>query len=213
MIGMASYWLFKKAPQNIESLEIIFPVPGHSYIPPDRAFALVEKQVKHKQTIITPQEYQKIYEECATVIHLGDESCPVFDWKGSTMDYIRPTGTWHFKFNESKRFILTKSNSGAILVRGEPYYLSDIGAPRSILKKQKQISRMDPQIIEKGVNIKAEKLKDVFNLLTKHYGEDWRSIEELKFYKNIEDVNDLGLIVENDYPLCEPQPVFDEIRV
>ncbi|GBP54416.1 hypothetical protein EVAR_29492_1 [Eumeta japonica] len=36
-----------------------------------------------------------------------------------------------------------------------------------------------------GVPIKAAKLKDVNNLLTKHYGADWMHLEELKYYKNV----------------------------
>ncbi|KAL1509952.1 hypothetical protein ABEB36_004616 [Hypothenemus hampei] len=45
MIGMASSWLLT-APPNIQSVEIIFPVTRHSYIPPDRIFGFIEKEIK-----------------------------------------------------------------------------------------------------------------------------------------------------------------------
>lgn len=37
MVAMVAVWLLS-APENINRVEIIFPVTGHSYIPPDRVF-------------------------------------------------------------------------------------------------------------------------------------------------------------------------------
>lgn len=45
MVSMCSYWILKDAPPNVTSLELIFPIPGHSYLPPDRVFAKLEKEV------------------------------------------------------------------------------------------------------------------------------------------------------------------------
>ncbi|CAB3222557.1 unnamed protein product [Arctia plantaginis] len=43
MLAMLSKWL-TEAPQNIKEIEFIFPVVGHSYIPPDRVFAQIKKK-------------------------------------------------------------------------------------------------------------------------------------------------------------------------
>lgn len=52
MIGMVAYWVSVKAPTHIKCVELIFPVAGHSYIPPDRVFVQIEKKVKANDTII-----------------------------------------------------------------------------------------------------------------------------------------------------------------
>lgn len=56
LMTMCSYWLTTKAPSNIKKMEIIFPVVGHSFIPPDRVFARIEKTVKSKESIVSPAE-------------------------------------------------------------------------------------------------------------------------------------------------------------
>lgn len=42
---------------------------------------------------------------------------------------------------------------------------------------------MVPDILPIGVPVKAEKLKDVQNLLMKHYGTEWQTITNLEWYK------------------------------
>lgn len=37
---------------NIQSVEIVFPVRGHSFIPPDRVFGLIEKDIKNKKSTL-----------------------------------------------------------------------------------------------------------------------------------------------------------------
>lgn len=109
MMTMCMYWFKKKAPRNITTLELVFPVAGHSYIPPDRVFAMIEKDVKAKETIILPEEYFDIFETYGTVIKLGSTECPVFDWKSLCSQYVKPPSAWHFQFNKAKRFIMSKT--------------------------------------------------------------------------------------------------------
>ncbi|KAJ8720999.1 hypothetical protein PYW08_006464 [Mythimna loreyi] len=44
MIGMCAKWL-TQAPRHIKTVELVFLIPGHSFIPPDRVFGLVEKEI------------------------------------------------------------------------------------------------------------------------------------------------------------------------
>lgn len=59
LIGMASKWL-SEAPSTLKTIEIIFPVTGHSFLPADRVFAMTEKQIRKLESIVEPREYEEI---------------------------------------------------------------------------------------------------------------------------------------------------------
>lgn len=44
LIAMCSMWLMSKAPPHINEIEIDYPVTGHSFLPPDRVFGMIEKK-------------------------------------------------------------------------------------------------------------------------------------------------------------------------
>lgn len=45
-MGMLASWLLEESPQHIKKVEWIFPIVGHSFIPPDRIFGLIERDIK-----------------------------------------------------------------------------------------------------------------------------------------------------------------------
>lgn len=45
------YWLIKKSPNHLTTIQITFPVRGHSYLPADRVFGRVEKELKQYPNI------------------------------------------------------------------------------------------------------------------------------------------------------------------
>ena len=187
MIGMHSHWLGCKALVHVRSAELIFPVTGHSYMPPDRVFGVIEKDIKKKDTIVQPQEYLYIFSQHGTVVKLSSEDCPVYDWKTVTERAILKPGRWHFRFLPSKRFIVFRFNSGAIKIRGETAYRSDLCVLRSVFKNNQSHDTMWPDIVAPGIPIKTAKLNDVRNLLKKHFGNEWQNIPELEFFKNLTD--------------------------
>jgi hypothetical protein len=79
-------------------IEQVFPIAGHSFIPPDRVFGNVEKEVRHMEVIIDFKECMNIIGNYATVAMLGSD-CQVFDWKQATENNIKPPGSWHFQFS------------------------------------------------------------------------------------------------------------------
>lgn len=185
IIGMVSKWLLDHAPANVYKVELIFPVPGHSFMPSDRVFAFFEKEIRKKDTIISPLEYRDIYSNYSTVFKLGSD-CPNFNWKEAVSEVLKPPGKWHFQFNASKRFIICRNKRRTnTLVRGEVFYRSDVNNPKSVTQKNKVISDIHPVPIHKRNAVKPAKLKDVDNLLKSHYGEDWKNLNELSLYVEV----------------------------
>ena len=71
MVGMLSKWLLTQAPENVKQIQLIFPVVGHSFIPPDRVFGSVEQQFKKRSILSNPESYLKLlFEEHVTEIYL-----------------------------------------------------------------------------------------------------------------------------------------------
>lgn len=188
LMTMCSYWLETKSPPNVKKIEIIFPVVGHSFIPPDRVFARIEKTVKTKESIVSPAEYIEIFKQFGTVCKLGAENCTVLDFKRETNTYCKLPGSWHFKFNPTKRFVLSKSKNG-VEIRGEVSYVSNMNTSKSVYKRGKNIVNMTPEQLPNGVPMKSAKTDDVKNLLYKHFGPDWREMDRLSFLNDIIPIN------------------------
>lgn len=162
LIGMVAKWLHD-CQQDIPEVEIVFPVTGHSYIPPDRVFALTEKKIRRLETITNPVTYIDIMASNATIHRLVTE-VPIFDWKTATKDVLKNTQTLHFQISKTKRIVLTKTRQ-KILVRGEISYRNDICNAMTITKRGKSISAISPDRIQARFNVKVEKLTDVKKLL------------------------------------------------
>ncbi|CAH4034882.1 unnamed protein product [Pieris brassicae] len=63
MLTMCSKWLL--------IVRIVFPVVGHSFLPPDRVFAHVEKETRKLECNITPENYLDIIGSHSTIVRLG----------------------------------------------------------------------------------------------------------------------------------------------
>ncbi|KAJ8720690.1 hypothetical protein PYW08_006155 [Mythimna loreyi] len=126
LISMASKWL-GEAPPTLKTIEIIFPVTGHSFLPADRIFALTEVQIRKLETIVDPKEYEAIIAAHATVNKLGTE-VPVYDYRSAVGETVNPANKWHFQISKVKRVILRRGKrTRNILARGELSYQSDTG--------------------------------------------------------------------------------------
>jgi hypothetical protein len=77
VIGLCYLWLMS-APKYIEVTELLFPIAGHPFIPPDRVFRYIEKKVRHMEVSIDPKEYTNFFGNHATVTMLGSDY-QVFD--------------------------------------------------------------------------------------------------------------------------------------
>lgn len=184
IVGMLAKWLASTA-STAKSVHITFPVVGHSFLPSDRIFGRTEKVIRKMETIANPESYKTIFRNYGTVLELGRDF-QVYDWKKAVESAIKPPGQWHFQFAAAKRIILKKKRSGDdVVVSGEVNYKSDIGVFKSILKRGKSLKNIKPQLLANQVPVKEAKLKDVQTLLLKHYGEGWKDLEELHYYKSV----------------------------
>uniref|UniRef100_A0A1B6LBY1 DUF7869 domain-containing protein n=1 Tax=Graphocephala atropunctata TaxID=36148 RepID=A0A1B6LBY1_9HEMI len=198
MVNMLSYFLMNNAPNNIKKIELIFPVPGHSFLPPDRVFGRIEKELKNLPNITNPKVYVEVFAKHATVRTMG-EDCNVYNWKAAAIDYMKPLKQWHFKFNLTKRFIFSRNiQRTKVLVRGERSYNSDYDKAFCLTKASKFIKDIELTVIPKGVSVKKAKLKDVCHLLKKHFGDGWDKREDLEFFNTLMAQN--GQVPEEDVP-------------
>ncbi|KAK9711307.1 hypothetical protein QE152_g25536 [Popillia japonica] len=70
LVGLLNYWLQYEAPLNAELVDMVFPVVGHSYIPPGRVLGESEKRYKKVSEVVHPEEYIDIIKEFAEVYKL-----------------------------------------------------------------------------------------------------------------------------------------------
>lgn len=187
VVGMILKWLSELAPNQVEEFYLIFPIVGHSFLPPDRVFGRIEKVLKKIETVITPEEYNTIFASYGKVVKCGVDF-QVYNWKDACQGAIRKPANWHFKFAPSKRILLKKNaNTGKVLIKGEVNYRCDLGRYKSILKAGKNVSDIDPRLLPNIFPVKKEKMNDVDKLLKKHFGNEWRQLPDLEYYKNVLD--------------------------
>ncbi|CAG4999743.1 unnamed protein product [Parnassius apollo] len=86
---------------------------GHSYLPPDRIFGNIEREIRPLEVIAEPEVYFDIFKRYGKVIRLGSDF-QFYDWKTSVTNVLKLPGSWHFKFNASKRFFLRKDKNNKI---------------------------------------------------------------------------------------------------
>lgn len=67
----------------INEINHYFPVPGHSYMPPDQVFGQIEKQLRQMEIIVSPDEYHKVFKKFTTLTFF-DLDYSVVDFKSTT---------------------------------------------------------------------------------------------------------------------------------
>ncbi|CAB3249228.1 unnamed protein product [Arctia plantaginis] len=88
LIGICCKWLLEY--KDTKVLEIIFPFTGHSFMPADRVFGIIEKKLRKREVILDPKEITDVISESATLSKIGVD-CNVYDWKAAIKDVVKPT--------------------------------------------------------------------------------------------------------------------------
>ncbi|CAH3877216.1 unnamed protein product [Pieris brassicae] len=166
MLGMLSKWL-TEAPQNVKKVELVFPVVGHAYIPPDRVFAQIEKQYRYR---------------------LGTDF-EVFDWKTASQEVFKPVGSWHFRFKLCKRYVLKRSKRpGRVKIEGHLYYKTDDGVLKNVCQKNKTTSMINPRKINASNKI-TDTLLESNNQHEDEENEDKECNLECEEYQEVDDLH------------------------
>lgn len=208
-MGMCSTWLFN-APVHVNSIELVFPVPGHSFLPADRVFGNIEKTLKKKEVITNPSEYVEVFDNFGTTIHFNMD----LDWKSALNSVMKPPGNWHFRFATSKRFFIRRSSNNKITIKSEINYCSEMVDYKSVLKRGQMFRNIVPAPISKNkVKINQAKLEDVETLLRKHFGSEWQTRSELNYYQEVLVSSRAAEGVDDEEDVCEPSPPEIGLRI
>lgn len=216
ILHLLMFWFCRKAPKNIKEIHLTFPVRGHSFLPPDRIFGRIEKDLRRKSIITTKEEYIEIFSKHGQVKHLGKD-WQLYDLKGlgealRKLNNIQSIKRLLFRKKAGKRIdIEVKALQNYKFESNEIY--------ESLLKRGKRFP-LTMSLIEHRLRVvKTAKKKDVENLLIKQFGERWHELPELRWYKNIiidtidtEDVEDEEYQDEEECCVCE-EPDIGDIRV
>ncbi|CAH2095669.1 unnamed protein product [Euphydryas editha] len=78
LISMCCKWLVENI--DVKVIEIIFPIIGHSFMPADIVFGIIEKKLCRNEVILDPKEISDIITENTTLRKISTD-CPVYDRK------------------------------------------------------------------------------------------------------------------------------------
>lgn len=182
IIHLLSYWLYNEAPETLDTILLVFPVRGHSYLPADRVFGRVEKELRKKSTILNKEDYEKVYEKHGTVRKCG-EDYKLYNIKALTKNMKKMDG-----IASMKRIFLRKTgkNVKSIQFKMEPCFrnndLSKTYAP--VLKREKKMNTCTLNEIESRQEIPPQKIKTLMPLLSA-FNERWTELEEYSYYQKL----------------------------
>lgn len=192
-------WLLQ-VPPHITEVQLHFPVRGHSFLPADRAFGRVEKDLKREAVIANKEKYIEIYKQHGTIKELGK------DW---SIKNIKVLEKQYIKLNniqQLKRIYLKRTSRGNVVVRSLVNFRFEADEPYvSLAKRNKKAKMTSLPLVPLGRAIKKEKIKDVTNLLNKHFGLEWDQDPELAFYQTImrQNENSNAAVVQEDEEMQE----------
>jgi hypothetical protein len=184
IVGMVQSWLFQ-APEHIQMAELIFPVRGHSFLPCDRLFGRIEKELRTRDSILDPTEYHEIFSHHCSSVNILDKDWKVSDWKLEVGKHYKPLQN----IQEVKRIVLTKSVNAkgrtVILTTGEVNFRSSIGTSVCLLKRGKSHGNINPAPLPSKRPISKAKLNDVHKLLSVTFGNGWKDLPQAEVYRNL----------------------------
>lgn len=170
---------------------------GHSFMPADRIFGRIEKDIRKTPIITHRTGYIKIIEKHAKVHDIG------FDWTLKDIKKLELSYKKLTKIQTAKRIKIRKVKGPGgrfkdVKICAFENYCFESGQEEfeSLLKRGK---RRPKQLHEQptGKGLTENKKKDFTLLLLKQFGEDWHLIEDLQWYKNIL-LNEHNTLNENE---------------
>lgn len=175
---------------SLNKISINFPVRGHSFLPADRVFGQAEKLLRKKPTMIFKEEYFDEYQKVGEVKKLGS------DWLLINVKSLAEKLKSFPKISDMKRIyiqkVVKKVQQGRkinIYVTGNEFYRFEGDLTKhSLLKKNcnwENILTSSLEVIPLVHQISAAKKKDVNELLTILFENQWKEDEKFEWYNNI----------------------------
>lgn len=163
------------SPKNIfHRIRIIFPVRGHSYMPPDRVFGNLEKKFRKQSQFKSPENYYQ-HMRNAGKLFIYKKHWRVFDHK-SVSNQVMKNLPKKMPIRDSKVWTFRK-NAKAVQI-SKTYF----GSGETFKMKSSNIVRFPkPRLLPSVSNVSAAKLKDVNELLKFIKLNE----EEKAFYNNV----------------------------
>lgn len=157
-------------------IEWYFPERGHSYMPADRAFGILEKKLRKCESILFPHEYDDLVKSVGT-LYTVPRDCKWLNWQEITKDMVKSNKT--FKITEAKH--LTLDCATASIGLADSYSLPPT-CEHTILKRGRKLANIEGYLKEVPCSnhIKSDKIEDVKFLLNKMGYE----MENVLYYKD-----------------------------
>ena len=179
-----AFWLLKEAPPHVTEISVFFPVRGHSFLPADRVFGRVEKELMKIPEIFNPTDYEKVYRSVGNTRVLGR------DWVVKDYKELTQILKKNYGISDLKRITLKKcgtEDKRDVKIKTEVTYRFEdpSNSFRSMTKRGKRFFRDAKERNNLGLvnHISEEKREDVKKLLATRFGENWEEVDELQFFK------------------------------
>lgn len=210
VVHMLIFWLHNHAPANVMKIVLTFPVRGHSFLPADRVFGRVEKDLRKKPFILNPKTYREVYAKHGKVLNLGE------DWHLYDIKMLENYYKKVEQIRDAKRIIIDRISTIQVAQnstgrgRGQRrgtrreriqtpatrrinygvkviHFYNSEEKDETVVSLQKP-SQNHPTLLRRAptVNdIKQQKKKDVEQILQKQFGDTWSDNVELEWFKTI----------------------------
>lgn len=177
VMHLLMYWLYKEAPPHVTEIIITFPVRGHSYLPADRVFGRVQKEIKRHSRIILPKDYQNLYEKFGNVYVMGTDWF-VYDLKALSNTFKKLDG-----ISEQKRIFLLKEQKAVKIKMEMNFRIEDPSKkPLSLVKRGQKIDNLMLNQKPEKRALSADKGKAVNKLLHEAFGKEWYRETQYQWY-------------------------------
>lgn len=180
VIHALAHWLSNDT-GSVNTIELVFPVRGHSRLPADRVFGRVEQELRKTKDIHLPKDYLTVYGKHGLVRQLGR------DWKIRNFKLYAAYMKSLSGIQACKRIVLKKQKNKVVFKMELNYFSSDrTKGYTDIMKVPHKISSLLlPPVVNDPIPLNAATKKDLKYLLANRFGDDWATNTGLKFYVDV----------------------------
>ena len=172
MVALLLTYLNSPLNKYFEEIKFFWPIRGHSYLPADQVFGRIERELKKKVTVLSPEEYYEVYRRYGRV-KLFPQDFQVFDYKRLADTILRKnclqsrqTRQWSFKKSDPKKIFVSDR------------FFGNETAVSIFRPKLQPLKSYKPLLLPKQSFVKDAKKEDVRSLLS-HFT---LSEEQKRFY-------------------------------